>query len=203
MDDQGREQTDTRVAAQPDRERDSDGDTERSADTGSSDHAPEEQGDAQHQRSAEEFAREHDPAQHDVAAGADARQPGDWTADEAGGPQVWDADGKLVEGDAPGLQSSQRAAGSEGSDGSDGSTGSQGSGSGRRTSSLEEVRDGGYGVGSAATIDDAVPLGHPVKAWEDTKTYVAPGHDHYDAAEPHVWFTDGGAAERAGFRHIQ
>ncbi len=64
---------------------------------------------AEQQRSAEEFAHEHDPAKHDVAAGSDARQPGDWTADEAGGPQVWDADGKLVEGDAPGLQSSQRA----------------------------------------------------------------------------------------------
>ena len=57
---------------------------------------------------------------------------------------------------------------------------------GRRTSSLDEIRDGGYGVGSAATIDDgAVPLGHPVKAWEDTKTYVTPDHAKYGEAEPH------------------
>ena len=34
--------------------------------------------------------------------------------------------------------------------------------------------------GSAAPIDGgAVPLGHPVKAWEDTKTFVAPDHAKY------------------------
>ena len=54
------------------------------------------------QKSAEEFAREHDPAQHDVSAGEEFRQSGDWTADEAGGPQVWDAEGNLVEGSATG-----------------------------------------------------------------------------------------------------
>ena len=74
---------------------------------------------------------------------------------------------------------------------------------GPRTSSLDEIRDGGYGVGSAATIDDgAVPLGHPVKAWEDTKTFVTPDHDKYDEAEPHVWFADEHAAQRAGFRPV-
>jgi hypothetical protein len=56
-------------------------------------------------------------------------------------------------------------------------------------------------VGSAATIHDgAMPVGHPVKAWEDTKTYVTEDHEHYDEAEPHVWFTDAETAERAGFR---
>jgi hypothetical protein len=54
------------------------------------------------QKSAEEFARDHDPAQHDVSAGEEFRQSGDWTADEAGGPQVWDAEGNLVEGSATG-----------------------------------------------------------------------------------------------------
>jgi hypothetical protein len=74
---------------------------------------------------------------------------------------------------------------------------------GRRTSSLDEIRDGGYGVGSAATIDDgAVPLGHPVKAWEDTRTFVAPDHEKYGEAEPHVWFADAYAARRAGFRPV-
>lgn len=51
---------------------------------------------------ADQFAREHDPAQHDVSAGEEFRQRGDWTADEAGGEQVWDADGNLVEGAEPG-----------------------------------------------------------------------------------------------------
>ena len=53
-------------------------------------------------KSAEDFAREHDPARHDISAGEQSRQTGDWTADEAGGPQVWDADGNLVEGTTPG-----------------------------------------------------------------------------------------------------
>ena len=72
---------------------------------------------------------------------------------------------------------------------------------GRRVSELEEVRDGGYSVGSAATLHDgAMPFGHPVKAWEDTKTFVTEEHDHYEEAEPHVWFTDAEAAQRAGFQ---
>ena len=45
-----------------------------------------------------------------------------------------------------------------------------------------------------------MPMGHPVKAWEDTKTFVTEDHDHYDEAEPDVWFTDADAAQRAGFR---
>ena len=74
---------------------------------------------------------------------------------------------------------------------------------GRRVSALDEVRDGGYGVGSAAPIaDGAIPLGHRVKAWEDTKTFVAPGHPIYDDPDPHVWFTDEAAARRAGFRPV-
>lgn len=135
--------------------------------------------------SPEEFAAEHDPANHDIAAGGEFRQAGDWTADDAGGPQVWDAEGTLVtEGENAEQQSTAGAAD-------------------RRVSQFEEVVDGGYSVGSAAPIhDDAMPLGHPVMAWEDTKTYVTEGHPAYGSAEPHVWFTDDEAAEAAGFRRV-
>ena len=160
--------------------------------------------DEEHQKTAEEFAREHDPEKHDVAAGEEFRQEGDWTADDAGGPQVWDSEGHLVEGSTPGepeagvrVESASASAVQQ----DDRSSGS--SDDGPRTSSLDEIRDGGYGVGSAAPIDDgAVPLGHPVKAWEDTKTFVTPEHDAYGEAEPHVWFADEHAAQRAGFRPV-
>jgi len=158
--------------------------------------AAEEQGQSEEERqqAAEDFAQEHDPEQHDVSAGEEFRQRGDWTADDAGGAQVWDAEGNLVEGSGPGAaagRSDQSAPG-----GRDAETD-------RRTSALDEIRDGGYGVGSAAPLDDgALPLGHPVKAWEDTKTFVTPEHDRYDDAEPHVWFTDADAAQRAGFRPV-
>src|SRR5674476_716948 len=88
-------------------------------------------------KSAEEFAREHDPANHDFSAGEESRQKGDWTADEAGGPQVWDADGNLVEGATPGEP--RRSHEQSDRDNSDVDADS------RRTSALEEVRDGGYG----------------------------------------------------------
>jgi len=146
-------------------------------------------------KSAEEFAREHDPAKHDISAGEESRQTGDWNADEAGGPQVWDADGNLVEGATPGEPRRSH----EQSDHDNGDADADS----RRTSALEEVRDGGYGVGSAAIIDDgAIPLGHPVKAWEDTKTFVTPDHPTYGHADPHLWFTDADAAQRAGFRGV-
>ena len=141
-------------------------------------------------RVAEDFAREHDPEQHDVEAGEEFRQEGDWTADDAGGPQVWDDEGNLVEGNAAGQpeSASSAAQANEANEAHD-------TADGRRTSALDEIRDGGYGVGSAAPIDDgAVPLGHPVKAWEDTKTFVTPEHAKYAEAEPHVWFADAYAA---------
>lgn len=154
-----------------------------------------ERDDEEQRQAAEEFAKEHDPADHDIEAGSDFRQRGDWTADEAGGAQVWDSEGNLVEGSDPGTITP--------SDAHEGSASEQGSNEGaggRRTSSLDEVRDGGYSVGSAAPIEDgAMPLGHPVKAWNDTKTYKAQGHPGYDDAEPEVWFTDERAAQRAGF----
>lgn len=77
-------------------------------DTTKGDQDPREaESDEEKQRREEEFAREHDPADHDVAAGAEARQEGDWTADEAGGPQVWDEEGNLVEGSDPAHPESQ------------------------------------------------------------------------------------------------
>ena len=163
--------------------------------------------DEERQKTAEEFAREHDPEQHDVAAGEEFRQEGDWTADEAGGPQVWDSEGNLVEGSTPGQSDASSGAGDSDSGGTDSDSGgtesSDSADDGPRTSSLDEIRDGGYGVGSAATIDDgAVPLGHPVKAWEDTKTFVTPDHAKYGEAEPHLWFADEHAAQRAGFRPV-
>jgi len=167
--------------------------------------------DEERQKTAEEFAREHDPEKHDVAAGEEFRQEGDWTADDAGGPQVWDSEGHLVEGSTPGEPESTRSGSSPSGSGqsasgrseAQGDQSPEGSDGGPRTSSLDEIRDGGYGVGSAAPIDDgAVPLGHPVKAWEDTKTFVAPDHEKYDEAEPHVWFADEHAAQRAGFRPV-
>ena len=75
---------------------------------------------------------------------------------------------------------------------------------GRRISGFEELRDGGFGIGSAAPLDDgAQPLDHPVAAYRDTMTYRVPGDAGYDSAEPHVWFYDEGAAERSGFRRSE
>ncbi len=73
--------------------------------------------------------------------------------------------------------------------------------SARRVSSFEEVHDGGYGIGSAAPLEDrAQPMGHAVKAWRDTNTFRSPGTTRYDDAEPDVWFFNEEAARRAGFR---
>jgi hypothetical protein len=168
--------------AEPDAESDAEPDAQSDA---QSDAQAEDEGESEEERrrSAEEFAAEHDPANHDIAAGEEFRQPGDWTAEDRG-PQVWDSEGNLVSDSAE-----------------TGGAGDAGDADGRRVSAIEEVRDGGYSVGSAATLHDgAMPFGHPVKAWEDTKTFVTPEHDLYEEAEPHVWFADAEAAERAGFR---
>lgn len=164
------------------------------------------QAESERQKSAEEFAAEHDPAKHDVKASEEFRQPGDWVADQQE-PQEWDSEGNLVSGGGPGAEAAGQSSGGGADAGSGTSEDSlargatSATGSDRRVSELSEVRDGGYSVGSAAPIDDgAMPLGHPVKAWEDTKSYLTPDHPRYDDADPHVWFTDPGAAERAGFR---
>ena len=72
---------------------------------------------------------------------------------------------------------------------------------GRRVSEFHELRDGGYGVGSAAPLEDgAQPLDHAVQGHRDTMTFRSPGDAGYDSAEPDVWFYDEAAAERNGFR---
>ena len=74
----------------------------------------------------------------------------------------------------------------------------------RRVSEFHEIRDGGFGMGSAAPIDDgAQPLDHPVQAYRDTMTYRVPGDPGYDEAGADVWFYDAGAAERSGFRRSE
>ncbi len=86
------------------------------------------------------------------------------------------------------------------SDAGDTSAGDGTASAGRRISAFEEIRDGGFGVGSAAPLDGgAQPLDHPVQGFHDM-TYRAPGDAGYDVAEPDVWFYDEGAAQRSGFR---
>ena len=143
-----------------------------------------EESEEETRRRQEEFAREHDPADHDVEAGEEFRQPGDWTADEDG-PQELETDRSALAATGSGTTAE----------------GSEGEGSGDGGTSGEEIRDGGHGWGSAAPRSDGgAPEGHPVKAWHDTMTYVLPDEEGYDA-DPHECFVDGEAAERAGFRH--
>lgn len=71
---------------------------------------------------------------------------------------------------------------------------------GRRISAFDEVTDGGYSIGSAAPIGPGVqPMGHPVRAWEDTKTFRGGPEGDWER-EPDVWFMDEQAAGNAGFR---
>ena len=73
-----------------------------------------------------------------------------------------------------------------------------------RISGLDEVVDGGFGIGSAAPIPDgAQPLGHPIKANVDTKTYQDLHSPWYASTSPDVWFLDAGFAERAGFHRAE
>jgi hypothetical protein len=61
--------------------------------------------------------------------------------------------------------------------------------SGPRVSTFEEVVDGGFGIGSAAPLEGGVqPLGHDVKASRDGSTFLLPGDEGYDDAQPDVWF---------------
>ena len=77
-------------------------------------------------------------------------------------------------------------------------------GAARRVSEFHEIRDGGFGMGSAAPIDDgAQPLDHPVQAYRDTMTYRLPEDPGYDEASADVWFYDAGAAERSGFHRSE
>ncbi|KRE42518.1 sunset domain-containing protein [Knoellia sp. Soil729] len=77
---------------------------------------------------------------------------------------------------------------------------SVGGGWSRRISGVDEIRDGGYGVGSAAPLEDrGQPADHPIQAYRDTNTFRVPGSQGYDSAEPDVWFYDEESARRAGF----
>ena len=72
--------------------------------------------------------------------------------------------------------------------------------SGPGVSTFEEVVDGGYGIGSAAPLEGGVqPLGHDVKASRDGSTFLVPGDEGYDDAQPDVWFYNEESARRAGF----
>ncbi|PZU47190.1 MAG: hypothetical protein DI571_04485 [Arsenicicoccus sp.] len=138
-----------------------------------------EESEEETRRRQEEFAREHDPADHDVAAGEEFRQEGDWVADDGAEPQQLETDQSMLAATGSATGAADGAA--EGDD--------------------EEIRDGGHGWGSAAPRSDGgTPEGHPVKAWRDTMTYVLPDEEGYDAA-PHECFVDADAAEGAGFRH--
>jgi hypothetical protein len=75
---------------------------------------------------------------------------------------------------------------------------------GRRVSEFHEIRDGGFGVGSAAPLEDGgQPMGHPIAAYRDTMTFRGPGDAGYEDTDPDVWFYDEGAAERSGFRRSE
>ncbi len=74
----------------------------------------------------------------------------------------------------------------------------------RRVSEFHEIRDGGFGVGSAAPLEDgAQPMDHPVAGYRDTMTFRTPDDAGYADADPDVWFYDEGAAERSGFRRSE
>ncbi|WP_144856810.1 hypothetical protein [Marihabitans asiaticum] len=63
-----------------------------------------------------------------------------------------------------------------------------------------DIRDGGYGWGSAEPVPDgSVPHGHPVKANHEWMQYHEPGSPWYDQAPVDVWFVDAATAERCGF----
>ena len=127
-------------------------------------------------------------------------------SDEASGAAA--TDDATASDDATGATASDDATGATASDDATDATASDDTGStaaeGRRVSGFDELRDGGFGVGSAAPLDDgAQPLDHPVAAYRDTMTYRLPGDTGYESAEPHVWFYDEGAAERNGFRRSE
>ena len=65
-----------------------------------------------------------------------------------------DNEGNLVEGSTPGQPDSASGQAESSSTGSQDDQSNDTAGDEPRTSSLDEIRDGGYGVGSAATIDD-------------------------------------------------
>jgi hypothetical protein len=173
-----------------------------------------------HEGSLDDAARDDEPAEEDVASRDDTSASGD---SEAVTTPAQGAD--AAEDGADGESEGGRGDATHWPDGTDrinpvdsDSDSDSGSGSGeqsgdedsaedgwsRRISSVEEIRDGGYGVGSAAPLEDrAQPADHPVQAYRDTNTYRVPGSEGYDSAEPDVWFYDEESARRAGFTPSQ
>ncbi|MGL4745251.1 MAG: hypothetical protein ACRCXL_12800 [Dermatophilaceae bacterium] len=146
-----------------------------------------------------EVADESDPAD-DAVPSTRPSADGATVDGDADQPEMDDARFAIAEGEARTVTDRGDAASETGGEAAS-ETGGEAA-SGRRVSSLEEVRDGGYSVGSAAPFDDgAQPLGHAVQAYRDSMSFVVPGDAGYDVREPDVWFYDEGAAERAGFRH--
>ncbi|MEO5609990.1 MAG: hypothetical protein ABIQ61_09890 [Ornithinibacter sp.] len=141
----------------------------------------------------------------------------DWSADEGELLGANQERGDRLAQDRADLESTEQApSGSEGGVGEAEDAGSSAAeagssdadsvenAAGRRVSSFTELRDGGFGVGSAAPMEDrAQPLDHPVQAYRDTMTFRSPGDDGYDSTEPDVWFYDESAAERSGFTRSQ
>jgi hypothetical protein len=99
---------------------DTDDDTSDDTNSDTNGEADGQQDRADTRASAEESAAEHDPEKHDVDAGEEFRQRGDWTAEDTGGPQVWDAEGTLVEGSGPGSHGAEANPSGPGKQGDDG-----------------------------------------------------------------------------------
>ncbi len=145
-----------------------------------------------------------DPGADDglVAGDADDREARDWGHDEG---DLLDENRDRGERLAADREALEREAGDDQSPAAGhGTTASAAapepaSGS-RRVSDFTEIRDGGFGIGSAAPLDDgAQPMDHPVAGYRDTMSFRSPGDAGYDDTDPDVWFYDEGAAERAGF----
>lgn len=141
-----------------------------------------------------------DTAASETAAPAETTDPP--SADSAGdGPEA--ASPAPEASDEPSDESADEPSGDEANrhaEPEEASSADAQAGAERRVSGFDEVVDGGYGIGSARPIDDgAQPLAHPVKAWTDRKSFVSPGDEGYDGAEPDVWFYNEDAARRAGF----
>lgn len=186
-----------------------DEDTERHDTDG--EHAPAETGAAVAEtddtdRSAADVAEESSEDRYDPTPTRD------WAADEGELLEETHDRGQRLEAERADLaHDSDEASGATASDditASDGAAASDGTGSAaagdRRISGFDELRDGGFGVGSAAPLHDGgQPLDHPVAAYRDTMTYRVPGDAGYESAEPQVWFYDEAAAERSGFRRSE
>ncbi|WP_068399279.1 sunset domain-containing protein [Kribbia dieselivorans] len=73
----------------------------------------------------------------------------------------------------------------------------------RENRDIRLVKDGGWGVGSAAPIGAGeYPLGHPVKGQIEHMRFVSPTDPGYLDAPVDVWFYDEDAARRSGFHRF-